>query len=279
MNTESKDLDRIKKFLTKEQLAKYYPSDSNLEDSSILAEYVVYDYINNTKRFKNINDLKEYFKIKGITKYNFGDLLSFNEYRDTDTMIIGKNGKLVRNPDYSDSGYLTIPYEITQYLNDATNKYRDVEVNCIDLRHDDKFIKDNIGKVSEFWNFKFTKTDDDIISVEFPNGRVNDFEISSTNAQDIYDFYVGSQKEQAAIKLYYSIKGKRYKEFRSKYDYKTVPDNMLKTWSVEHGSGGGGSDSTYGNITFKGPFDEITNVLNILNKYYEGFEVDIKVTK
>lgn len=278
MNTKSKDLDRIKKFLTKEQLAKYYSSDSNLEDSSILAEYIIYDNINDTKNFRNINDLKEYFKIKGITKYNFGDLLSFNEYRDTDTMIIGKNGKLVRNPDYSGSGYLTIPYEITQYLNDATNKYKDVEVNCIDLRHDDKFIKENIGEVPDSWNFKFTKTDDDIISVEFPNGRVNDFQIKTT-PQEIYSFYVGSQKEQASIKLSYSIKGNKYDEFKKKYGCYVCPNDIPKTWYVEHGSGGEKSKNLYGNLIFKGPFDEITNVLNILNKYYEGFDIIIKITQ
>lgn len=288
MSKDLQNFDRIKKFLTKEQIAKYYSSqkesstvkkESLLEDSSILAEYIIYENISNTTRFKNINDLKEYFKIKGITKYNFGDLLSFDQYRDIDTKIIGKNGVLVSNPDYSGSGYLTIPFEITQYLDDATNKYKDIDVSCIDLRHDDKFIKENIGEIPKSWNFKFTKTDDDIISVEFPNRRVNDFEIGSTNAQDIYDFYLGSQKEQATIKLYYSIKGEKYKEFRDKYGYKTVPDNLLKTWSVEYGSGGGGSNSTYGNLKFKGPFDEISKILDILNQYYDGFDAQIQVTQ
>ena len=36
-------------------------------------------------------------------------------------------------------------------------------------------------------------------------------------------------------------------------------------------------NSKYGNIKFKGPLDEITNVLNILNKYYDGFEAKIQV--
>ena len=51
-----------------------------------------------------------------------------------------KNGELVNNLDYSNSGYLTIPYEITQYLDNAVNKYQGVDPIYINLRYDDKFI-------------------------------------------------------------------------------------------------------------------------------------------
>ena len=53
---------------------------------------------------------------KYVNKYNFGDLVAFSDYRDTGTYIIGKDGVLIPNPDYSNSGYLTIPYEITAGL-------------------------------------------------------------------------------------------------------------------------------------------------------------------
>ena len=80
------------------------------------------------KEIKNISQLSDY-----VTNYNFGDLVAFSDYRDTGTYIIGKNGELVYNPDYSNSGYLTIPYEITQYLDDAVNKYQGVDTMYIDL--------------------------------------------------------------------------------------------------------------------------------------------------
>ena len=60
-------------------------------------------------------------------------VVSFSDFRDSETYIIGKEGKLIRNPDYSNSGYLSIPYEITQYLDDAKNKYSkgDIEFSSI----------------------------------------------------------------------------------------------------------------------------------------------------
>ena len=279
MAQESNNIDRIKKFLSEEQIAQYYSSnENNFEDSSVQAKYIIEDELENSDRFKNIKDLDDYLKIKGVTKYNFGDLISFSSYRDTGTIIIGKNGKLIANPDYSGSGYLTIPYEITQYLNDATNKYKNLEVNCIDLRYDDKFLKDNFGEISQSWNFKFTRIEENTISVEFPNGKINHFN-TDTSAQEIYNFYLGSQKEQATIKLYYSINGEKYHEFKNKYGYNTVPSNLPKTWSVEYGSSGGGSGHKHGNIIFKGPFDELTNILDILSQYYDGFEPKIQVTQ
>ena len=278
MDQESFNTNRIKKYLSKEEIAKYYSNNSqnNFEDSNIKARYIAEDDIENSDRFKNIKDLDEYLKMKNVTKYNFGDLISFSSYRDTATIIIGKNGKLIKNPDYSGSGYLTIPYEITQYLNDATNKYKNHEVNCIDLRHDDKFIKDNIGEIPQSWNFKFTKIDE-MIHVKFPNEKVNDFNIYTTS-EDIYNFYIGSQKEQANVKFSYSLNGRKYPEFRNKYGYQTVPPNLNKTWSTTYGSYESGTEYANGNLYFKGPIDELKNVLDILKNYYNGFEYKIQVT-
>ena len=47
----------------------------------------------------NISQLSNY-----VEDYNFGDLVVTSDYRDTGTYIIGKDGRLVGNPDYSNSG-------------------------------------------------------------------------------------------------------------------------------------------------------------------------------
>ena len=150
-----------------------------MEDSNIKAKYVYYceddiDYSN----IKNASQLSKYF-----TKYNYGDLVAFSDYRDTGTCIIGKNGKLVDNPDYSGSGYLTIPYEITQHLNNAVEKYSEVEPTYIDLRHDDKFILDNINtkscKISKKWEWKFTWSCGNELFVKFPNGTEHGFDVDN----------------------------------------------------------------------------------------------------
>lgn len=127
-----------------------------MEDSNIKAEYVYYcDADIDPVDVYNISDLSEYVK-----DYNFGDLVAFSDYRDTQTFFIGKEGKLIYNPDYSCSGYLTVPYEITKYLDNAVKKYKDLNPSDIDLRYDDKFVLENINtkscKILKTWNWKRT---------------------------------------------------------------------------------------------------------------------------
>ena len=93
-----------------------------MENSNIKADYVYYCEADlDSDNITNISQLSKY-----VNKYNFGDLVAFSAYRDTGTYIIGKEGNLVPNPDYSCSGYLTIPYEITQHLDNAVEKYSDI---------------------------------------------------------------------------------------------------------------------------------------------------------
>ena len=74
--------------------------------------------MNDVKNITKISQLSQYVK-----EYNFGDLVVFDSDRATAYKIIGKGGKLINNEDNTHAGYLSIPYEITQYLDDATNKY------------------------------------------------------------------------------------------------------------------------------------------------------------
>ena len=89
-----------------------------MENSTIKAKYLNWNNNNDNEIEKYHDNITNYVK-----DYNYGDLIAFSSYRDTGTYIVGKDGNLIGNPDYTDSGYLTIPYEITQYLDDALNKY------------------------------------------------------------------------------------------------------------------------------------------------------------
>lgn len=251
-----------------------------MEDSNIKANYVYYceadlDNCNIT----NISHLSEY-----VNQYNFGDLVAFSDYRDTDTYIIGKNGELIANPDYSYSGYLTIPFEITQYLNNAVEKYSDIEPMFIDLRYDDKFILDNINtkscKISEKWGWKLTWYNENELIVKFPNGIEHGFNIDSTSAYIIKKWYEASQQEQANIKVYYEIKDNKYEEFVEKYgkknyDWLSAKPKIPSTWSYHHGSSGGGSKTHYANFTYHGPSSEKEKVIANIKKFYEGFNYKI----
>lgn len=126
----------------------------------------------------------------------FGDLLLTDDHRHVGTFIVGKENALLPNPDYSGSGHLTIPFEITQYLTDATRKYEsdEIEYTHIDLRPDDQFITDTfgMGSVPADSPFRFTWLPDQYeVYVLFPNGHEQNFQVGSSRG-DVLAAYSGS---------------------------------------------------------------------------------------
>ena len=70
---------------------------------------------------------------------------------------------------------MSVPYKITQYLDDALFKYEFAYgITHIDLRYDDKFIKENINiddcKILKSWNLKLTYYYSNFLIVKLPNG-------------------------------------------------------------------------------------------------------------
>jgi hypothetical protein len=164
-----------------------------MEDSTIKAKYIYYDDKIKTDdflKFKNISDLFKFIS-KGL-EYNYGDLVAFSKYRDTQTFIIGKEGKLIKNPDYSYAGYLSIPYEITKYLYNAVEKYSEIEVQYIDLRFDDNFIKENINTdenvLLETFQISYN-IETQQLYLDFPNNKTNVFNIENTTSKEIIEYY------------------------------------------------------------------------------------------
>ncbi len=248
-----------------------------MEDSNIKAEYVYFCNDNkideNESDIKNISQLSDY-----VTNYNFGDLVAFSDYRDTGTYIIGKNGELVYNPDYSNSGYLTIPYEITQYLYDAVNKYQGVDPMYIDLRPDDKFIKDNINtsscKIKEEWNWKITLYSGYMLYIKFPNGKEQGFDVSKTSAYKIKKWYEASQIKQSKLKVFFQVKGEKYNKFQEYSEILKEPI-IPSTWSYQLNGCGGGCEYSYREFTYKGPSNEEEKVIKSIKKYYNGYTCSI----
>ena len=119
-------------------------------------------------------------KIKNsLIDFELGDVLQFSEYRDTYTYFYGKDGKLVRNPDNSQSGYLSIPFEITQYFDDAFSKYPDTSLYIdIALRYDDKKLKNDIGDLDSRFNYIYF-IEENLLFVEYPNGKTKTFDYNT----------------------------------------------------------------------------------------------------
>ena len=101
----------------------------------------------------------------------FGDIIVDDSgYRYDGAYFIGKNGEHIINPDNTKTCHLSIPYDITQYLEDALNKYKYISYYDIELRYDDKFIVDSIGHMDESMSFNYFYTPDEMmISIKYPN--------------------------------------------------------------------------------------------------------------
>ena len=266
----------IKRYLSEEELKIWNNQNisNEMEDSNIKAECIIWDDLDHSE-FNNISDLKGYMKVKKINSYNYGDLVSFSTYRDTGTMFIGKNGKLVNNPDYTDAGYLTIPYEITQYFKNATHKYKDIEYSYIDLRHDDDFLQEKISKnLNSKYKYVYNPCEE-IIYVDYPNNFKGEFDLNSTSKKDIETFYEGSKKEQSKIKVFYELRNNDMKKFKDKYGSLYKLPIIPKTWKVYSGSGSGGSNYSSGYNHFNGPTESLAEVIEKINIFYEGFNYKI----
>ena len=221
----------------------------------------------------NISQLSNY-----VEDYNFGDLVVTSDFRDTGTYIIGKDGRLVGNPDYSNSGYLTIPYEITKYLNNAIKKYGGYPISHIDLRYDDKFILENINtndcKVPKNWKYTLSG---DVLIVKFPNGKEHGFNFEKTDACMIKLWYEGSQEPQAEIKVRFEVKDESLDRFKEKYgeeNYKwlSAKPEIPVTWSISYSGSGGGSSSHYEKYYLRGPARDKLTVIDSIKEFYDGFD-------
>lgn len=245
-----------------------------MENSLIKAKYIKLTNNGDILDFECNTYVNELDDILNVSDCNFGDLIALSDFRDTRTYIIGKEGKIISNPDYSGSGYLTIPYEITRYLNDAVSKYYNVLPSYIDLRYNDKFLVKNFGHFKKSWNFKYTYGG--MLNVKFPNNIKSEFRIKGTTSKDIYNFYLATKKPQVLIKLNYNLKNKQYENFLKKYLKIDAQPKIPKTWSDNIMTTSIGFKKFSSTIYYKGPLEDKIILLKIINNFYFGFNYNVE---
>tara|TARA_E500000178_G_scaffold337543_1_gene376831 strand:- start:823 stop:1980 length:1158 start_codon:yes stop_codon:yes gene_type:complete len=136
--------------------------------------------------------------------YNYGDFINFDDYRYCNMFIVGKNGQLYRNPDNSDSGGISIPLEISQYLYDSIEKYKDV-ANDIDVGPKDKILDNYSLTDQDKLKLKFYWVMDDGLIAEDKNGN----NVELVPAKKSKDNKVTKQKVTKEVKLTVdTLKGK-----------------------------------------------------------------------
>jgi hypothetical protein len=247
--------------------ARYFKRDPLLEDND---EY----------------DIKTLEDLPSVQGAKFGDVISCYHYRECVTFIVGKDGKLVRNPDRRKAGYLSIPYEITQHLESSVNAvefYSTVEDECcdcltdIDLKYDDKFIIDNFGDLSCLGSSECSYMwcySNEALWITFPNGIDRSF-VPGTSPSDILLVKEGLAKEQCDITLEYDIEGDEVDRFNELHPppsrFGMAKPVLPITWIEKRSRGGGNPRQRKRLVVLSGPADEKDLVQSKLAEYYATF--------
>ena len=75
-----------------------------------------------------------------------GDIVAFSSYRHTDSFFVTKEIGLLRAPDSSGAGYISIPLEFSMLFANAVEAYSDCsgDVSYIELAHDDEWLTEQV---------------------------------------------------------------------------------------------------------------------------------------
>lgn len=254
-----------------------------MEQSNRTTQHYLYD--------GDVEHFKELLVGGHCKTYQFGDILRFSEYRDIETYFVGKNGELIPNPDNHGSGYLSIPFEITKYLEDALKKYPDdIEYYYIALRHDDEFLK-NKGTFDGRFEYTYEKHSNQL-HVNFPNQQYYSFYIDSDTPKAIALFYENSLLPKTYITTTVNLVAKP-EDFskdgsillKSNYinttDYLSNPPNINKNWTVYCDFKGGSFGSYLRSekicLEFQGPTKYKDSLIQSIKDYYSKIAIDYSI--
>ena len=248
-----------------------------MEDCTQKANIITVHHINGEDEiFENISDLSIDFSDE-VRNSSFGDIIVINRENKEIYYFIGKGGHLIENQpdDYTE---LTVPYEISQYLNDATNKYSEIDYSGIYLNYDDQFLKKNIGDCQSSWNYRYLLLNDfRTLIVNYQDNRKffrHQFDILKTTSKDIHDFYTYSFYTQFSFLVKYKFEGQDYERFIDKYGNLFKHPEVPLIWKTESHGSGGGSKKHHGIMGYQGPVEFKSEVIEIIKNFYEGFDYE-----
>ena len=248
-----------------------------MENSNVKADIISHITCNKKEFFDDTFKLKKDFLDK-INNCSFGDLIVIT-YEEQDIFyFIGKNGHLIENqPD--DCNELVVPYEITQYLKDATNKYSELDYSGIYLRFDDQFLKKYLGDCQQEWNYRYLLLNDHrtlMVDYLFDNKKVfnHQFDILKITSQDIHNFYMYSFDTQFKFLVKYKFEASDYERFIDKYGDLFKHPQVPVFWTTEPCECRGGTKRHYGMVKYQGPLEQKNEVIQIIKDFYEGFEFE-----
>ena len=89
---------------------------------------------------------------KRLKKLQLGDIINYSEYRHSKSVFIGPDGVSIANPDNSDSGFLTIPLQISQHFKNAVEFFKNIDYYDIELSPYDEFVTKHVKHIGAVLN-------------------------------------------------------------------------------------------------------------------------------
>lgn len=264
-------------------MAKYYEYDKH-EFS-----FRKYDSIDSSEgsSYESDEELK-HTTIPKEWNVKFGDVIAMKDYRDTGTIFVGVNHQVVHNPDYSDSGYLSIPLDITKWLFDAYWYYKKIFLDknqprvSIDLKPDDQWIISKFGKaLPESWKIRlwYSWGEFEDISIKFNDNVEQSFGWNVTYNQ-LIECSNKANEPRSSFNVWYNIFGEDNIEKFEVYENKTKK-LLPSTWVCEDNCSGYGHDHKDKSYTYYGPKSDAIKAYQAVKKYYNNFKgkIDVQFTE
>ncbi|CAF1175280.1 unnamed protein product [Rotaria sordida] len=150
-----------------------------------------------TGNFLKLSNPPDDLKVPNDWDVKPGDVLSWSTYRTTETYFVTNENTLLKNPDTSGAGYLTIPLSISSLFSDAVNYFSSVlnsigrnNVTSIELAPTDLFFISNFS--NEPFPTSIIKRNDITYSFD-PNDEIL-YVIMSSNSNQYQYFPLNTTK-------------------------------------------------------------------------------------
>lgn len=198
-------------------------------------------------------------------------------------------GTLLKNPDTSGSGYLTIPLSITSQFSDAVNYFSAVldgvgrnYVSSIELAPTDSFFATHFSKkplpasIQKRNDISFSfDPNDEILYVTLPSNpkESKDFLLNDTKTDDIIQWIASENETKNQLIVKFNFEGK---ETCSKVP-RGIVSRLPAGWKCQqHGSLMLGESQIQGEWKCEGPEKTKEKARKAIENHYKGFSVEIK---
>ncbi|CAF0866203.1 unnamed protein product [Rotaria sp. Silwood1] len=241
-----------------------------------------------TGKFIQLSKPPRNLKVSDDWDVKSGDVLSWSEGRPTETFFVTSEGTLLKNPDTSGSGYLTIPLSITSQFADAVDYFSSVldsigrnYVSSIELAPTDSFFKKQFSKalppsIKNRTDLSYSlDPNDEVLYVTLsskPNQSQN-FQLATTKIEDIIQWISTSNETKVKFNVKFDFEGK---ETCSKVPHGIITGLPVGWKCEQQGSLLYGENIIQGEWRCEGPEKTKEKARKAIEKHYKGLDIEIK---